>query len=166
MRRKAVESERGRVRGTLHRAALAVLAVSSPLALAALLWRGPAGAAVLAFVTASLPVALMALGAAGRVPDRRLAWLFGALLAVLGAASLGVLALSGRGADGSGFPPAAIVQVVGLWLIPLPLAALGYALTFDRAGLRRDDLAALRRLAAARGSVPPEREAPAPPARS
>lgn len=132
-----------------RRLALAVLAAASPLALLAFLVSGLfAGAAagrfadgVLAAFTAVVPVALMALGAfgGGSRRERGLGRVFLALGALLAAAALGVLALSGRSMV------AAVVQIAGLWLLPLPLATLGYALTFDRTGLSRDELDALRR---------------------
>jgi hypothetical protein len=138
-------------------AALVVLGAASPLALAVLvlpgLFPGASGDWLLAALTGALPVALMAIGAlhggpadrAGRVVGRILL----ALGALLAAASLGVLALSGRPPSPSlaGLPPAALFQLVGLWLLPLPLATLGYALTFDRAGVDPGALDALRRRA-------------------
>lgn len=96
---------------------------------------------MLAALTAVVPVALMALGAfaGGGRHARTLGRIFLLLGAVLAATALGVLALSGRSVL------AAVVQLAGLWLLPLPLATLGYALTFDRSGLTREDLDALRR---------------------
>lgn len=96
---------------------------------------------MLAALTAVVPVALMAIGAlgGGGGRERTLGWIFVGLGAVLAAAALGVLALSGRSTL------AAVVQIAGLWLLPLPLATLGYALTFDRTGLSRHELDTLRR---------------------
>lgn len=87
----------------------------------------------------------MALGAAGRRRLGAAAWALAALLAILAGAVAGILALA-RGSSGTlaGFPLAAVVQVVGLWLLPLPVATLAYALTFDRTGIDRRDLEELR----------------------
>jgi len=72
-----------------------------------------------------------------------------ALLVILELSVGAVLALSGGPQEGmaalGGLPWAAVVQIVGLWLLPLPLVALAYALTFDRSGIRPDDLESLRR---------------------
>jgi hypothetical protein len=136
------------------RAALAVLAVASPLTLAALLLPGAVSDLLLAALTGVLPAALMALGAgssSGPVSgpmSERWRWLFPGLGALLAAAAVSVLALSraaGEAGAATGLPPATVVQIVGLWLLPLPLATLGYALTFDRAGVRPEALDALRR---------------------
>ncbi len=127
--------------------ARAVLAASSALALAALLLSGAWTGWLLAALTGVIPVALMALGAAsGRAPlpgrSRALGPLLLVLAVLLAGSALAVTALSGRPGDG-GFPPALIAQLAGLWLLPLPLATVGYALTFDDAGLDPDALAAL-----------------------
>jgi hypothetical protein len=130
---------------------LTVLAAASPLVLGVLLLPGLLSDLLLAALTGVVPAALMALGAGS--PPRRWRWLFPALGLLLAAASVTVLLLS-RGATGepgppsvgaSGLPAAAIVQIVGLWLLPLPIATLGYALTFDRSGVSRAALEALRR---------------------
>lgn len=114
-----------------------------------------------ALATALLPVALMALGAAGRRPLGAARWALVALLAILAAAAAGVLALSGRGAGTvAGFPLAAVVQVAGLWLLPLPIATLAYALTFDRTGLAPRDLEELRARTGTGGSSRPSAEPP------
>lgn len=126
--------------------ALTVLAAACPLTLAALLLPGALSDLLLAALTGVVPAALMALGA-GSSPGR-FHWLFPTLGLLLAAAAVTVLLLSGRsaGAEGaSGLPAAAVVQIVGLWLLPLPLATLGYALTFDRAGVSREALGELRR---------------------
>jgi hypothetical protein len=143
--------------------ALAVLAAASPLTLAAQLLPGAVSDLLLAALTGVLPAALMALGAgsssgpvSGPMSDgpvsgpmsERWRWLFPGLGALLAAAAVSVLALSraaGEAGAATGLPPATVVQIVGLWLLPLPLATLGYALTFDRAGVRPEALDALRR---------------------
>jgi len=133
------------------RPALALVAAASFATLVALLLPGPAADWTFALATTLLPVALMALGARSRRGIGPARWALVVLFAVL-AVSVGViLALAGRPAGGPtvlGFPFAALVQVVGLWLLPLPLATLTYALTFDRAGLGPGELEALRERAA------------------
>jgi len=56
--------------------------------------------------------------------------------------------------DFLGLPLATAVQLYGLFLAPLFLVAFAYALTFDRFGLRRDELASLRRRFPRRGVDP------------
>jgi hypothetical protein len=54
-----------------------------------------------------------------------------------------MLLLRGRVLDGpwfGGLPLAAAIQLYGVWLAPLLLVALVYALTFDRFALRQEDL--------------------------
>jgi len=61
-----------------------------------------------------------------------------------------MLLLRGQVIDGpwfGGLPGAAAIQLYGLFLAPLLLVALTYALTFDRFGIREEDL---ERLAARR----------------
>lgn len=107
----------------------------------------------------------MALGAAGRRGLGAAGWCLAALFGVLAGAAAGVLALSGaeEAARFAGFPGAAVIQVVGLWLLPLPVAALGYALTFERTGIGRRDLEELRARAAAVGAREPSSDRPGHP---
>lgn len=141
----------------LRTGVLTFLSIASPALLVASLVPGRTPDWGLALLSAAFPVALMALGAARRTPapggPRRpgaLGWVLVALLVILEGAAIGVLALSGGAADGlgavrlAGLPVTTVIQVVGLWLLPLPLAALGYALTFERAGVTGEDLEHLR----------------------
>lgn len=134
----------------VRRVALVLLAGSSAAALVALLVPGPAADWAFALSSALLPISLMTLGAAGRRGLGAARWTLGALLGVLAAAAAAVLALSAApgGATVAGFPLAAVVQVVGFWLLPLPIATLGYALAFDRTGVTHRDLEELRARAA------------------
>lgn len=141
-------------RSRTERLALGFLAVGSPAVLAASLVPGRAATWAFALLAGAFPVALMALGAASRGRSGRPArgsgapaWVLVALLVVLEGTAAGILLLAGApaGAAGlAGLPLATVVQVAGLWLLPLPLAALGYALTFDRTGVTGEDLARLR----------------------
>lgn len=118
----------------LARATIALAAVAG---LVASLVGGSFAAAVFAAATVLIPVALIALGAArcGRL-GRPLAWVLAAVTLLLGA-SLAALFLV-RGAA------ATAVLFAGVWLVPLFLVGLGYALTFDRHGLTVEDLERLR----------------------
>ena len=90
----------------------------------------------------------IALGAQQR---GRLGPLFGplvALLLVLQACVVAMLWLRGQILEApwlGGLPLAAAVQVYGLFLTPLGLVSLAYAWTFERFGLRQEDLDDLRR---------------------
>lgn len=115
-----------------------------------LLVPGPVAATLFALGAVAFPVALIKLGTRrDGDSDRRLTSVLLVLLAILELSVVGVLALSGgSGAEttaAAGVPWASIVQIVGLWLLPLPVVALAYALTFDRSGVREDDLESLRR---------------------
>jgi len=71
-----------------------------------------------------------------------------ALLVFLEGCAVGMLLLRGQVLDGpwfGGLPAAAAVQLYGLWLVPLFLVALVYALTFDRFEMRQEDLDRLDR---------------------
>jgi hypothetical protein len=97
-----------------------------------------------------MPVALSALGAArrGRL-GRPLAVALAALLAILAGSFLVLFLLRGRLLDGpwiAGLPLAPAVLLGGIWLLPLALVGLAYALTFERHGLTEEDLARLRAL--------------------
>jgi hypothetical protein len=133
----------------VKRAALLFLGVSSPLLLASLLL-----GAVLPFILLSVafPVALMALGAAGATAPARPGldptWVALLLLLVLLEGSfLGMLALLGRAGPSAwrfGLPLAAVLQWVGLWLLPLLLIPAAYAWGFRRRGLTREGLERFR----------------------
>lgn len=139
----------GRASGLGSRLPL-ILAILSLLTLVCLLVPGRVSGSLFALLGVAFPAGLIALGASrhGRL-DRRVVLVLVLLLGILEASVAGVLVLSGDGAASAwtlfGLPAATLVQVAGLWLLPLPLVALAYAWTFDRAGVTREDLAALRR---------------------
>ena len=132
-----------------RRAALAFLAAASPalLILFAVPW-GPAEV-VFALLVMAYPVALIvvAIDRDGRLAGR---WLpLAVLLVFLELCTVGMLLLRGRVLDGpwlGGLPLAAAIQLYGVFLAPLLLVALAYALTFDRYELREQDLERYRRL--------------------
>ena len=142
---------------------LAALGVLSLLLVGSLLVPGALAGTLFALLGIAFPVGLMALGAVrrGRL-DRRVGLALVLLLALLESSAVGILALSGTGPPDApgrtgstgplGLPAATLIELAGLWLLPLPLVALAYAWTFDRSGVRSEDLAALRRRA-----VPPDR---------
>ena len=146
----------------MKRATLVLLALAAPVLLVVQLvprgWLGsgpgagpgaPPGIGAIAFALLSVlvPVALMGLGAArgGRLAPP-VAWILALLALVLEGAAVAVLALARASAPRlAGLPPAAVAALVGFWLLPLPLVALGYGLTFRRTGPTREDLRRLGR---------------------
>ncbi len=130
-----------------QRAALAFLAIASPIILLTFLAGTALGDVVFALLAAAFPVALAVLGAGRGRPGRLLVPL-AVLALILEACVVAMLVLRGRVPDApwlGGLPLAAAVQVYGLFLLPLALVSLAYAFTFERFGLRREDLEALRR---------------------
>jgi hypothetical protein len=125
--------------------ALVLLALATLAALAAFLG-APLGPWLAALGGATFPVALIALGAArrGGLGALRLPLV---LLWLLLAGGLGaVLALPGGGPDVAGLPLATALMI--FVLVPVPLLGLGllYAFSFDRLGVREEDLERMRRL--------------------
>ncbi len=131
------------------RAALAFLATASPVILLAFLVGSPAGDVAFALLAAAFPIALAALGAAGRRGGLGpLGAPLAGLLLYLVALVAAMLLLRGRIEDGPwflGLPLVTAIQVYGLFLAPLLYVAFLYALTFERFGIRREDLDELRR---------------------
>jgi len=132
-----------------RRSALVFLALASPVTLGLSLIPGPFPEWIFSILVVAFPIALIAV-AIGRPGARGLPLL--ALLIFLEACVIGMLVLRGRVLGATwvgGLPPAAAIQVYGLFLAPLIPVALFYALTFDRFELKQDDLDRLAR----RGSV-------------
>ena len=122
---------------------LAFLAVASPVML--LLFLGPWSWAdeIFALLVMGYPVALIvvAVGRRGTLGPLGVPLLF--LLIFLEACAIGMLALRGQVVDGpwfGGLPGAAAIQLYGLFLTPLLLVTLAYALTFDKFEMTDDDL--------------------------
>lgn len=131
-----------------RRAALFFLACSSPALLLAFATGTPAGDVAFALLGTAFPVALIALGAQRRGSLGPLLWPLVALLLILEAAFVVMLALRGGVLTSpwvGGLPLATAVQFYGLFLLPLVLVSLAYAWTFERFGLRQEDLDELRR---------------------
>lgn len=101
-----------------------------------------------AFLALLFPLALMVLGASrgGRLgPVLRPVLI---LAAILGATLFSMLVLHHRGDGASlvfGLPSGLVLLLLGFFLLPLIVVSWGYARTFDRWGLRDDDLRTLRR---------------------
>ena len=109
---------------------------------------GRASEVVFATLAVAFPVALAAVGASRRGRLGPLAVPLVALLVILEASVLAMLALRGRLEELPwlwGLPLPAAIELYGMWLLPLALVALAYALTFDSFTLRADDLERLRR---------------------
>jgi hypothetical protein len=91
---------------------------------------------------AALPVALIGLALTGTARSRgaggTLAVVLGLLFVLLEGAMIGVLATAGSSEAGGpwllGLPLPTALLLFGLCLVPLPVAALAYAWTFDRLG--------------------------------
>jgi hypothetical protein len=126
-----------------RRIALLFLALASPLILVLNFMPWPVAETLFAVLVMGYPVALIAMAVArqGRVGPLGLPLL--GLLILLEGCAVGMLLLRGRVLDGpwfGGLPLAAAIQLYGVWLAPLLLVALVYALTFDRFALRQEDL--------------------------
>jgi hypothetical protein len=108
---------------------------------------GPPGAAWLAaFGGATFPVALIALGAMRQGHLGGLGPPLAALWVLLAGGLAAILTLPGGGPDVGGLPLATALMI--FVLVPVPLLGLGllYALSFDRHGLREEDLERMRQL--------------------
>lgn len=131
----------------MQRLALVALTALSLLAVLLFLVDLPWSKVLFAGVAAVFPPTLMVIGAARRgrlglqlVP---IALLAATLLAVMA----GLFVYRGDGLDGrwwGGLPMAAAIQLYGLFLLPLAMSSLGYAVVFDHWGLSQEDLDDLR----------------------
>ena len=137
-----------------RRISLWFLAIASPVMLALFflpwVWVQP----VFAVLVMGYPVALIAVAAGHRDGLGPLAIPLLVLLLFLEACTVGMLLLRGHVLDGpwfGGLPLAAAIQLYGLFLTPLLLVALTYALTFDRFEMRDEDLDRLADLRRERG---------------
>jgi hypothetical protein len=131
-----------------RRISLLFLALASPLILVLFFMPWFWAEVLFAVLVMGYPVALIVVAVArkGRLGPLGLPLI--ALLIFLEACAVGMLALRGHVVDGpwfGGLPLAAAIQLYGLWLVPLLLVALAYALTFDRFELRQEDLDRLQR---------------------
>lgn len=126
---------------------MAALGPCSGLILVSFFLGEPVGTLLFALLAVAFPIGLIAVGAAkgGRLGP--LAWPLGLLLLVLEASMVGMIVLRGRLPElpwVGGLPLAAAIQLYGMWLLPLALVALAYALTFDSFTLTDEDLRLFR----------------------
>lgn len=95
----------------------------------------------------AFPVLLMVIGATGRHGLGPLRWIFALLWILLTGCLTGMVAFSGPQQPWLlGLPVSAAFLLAGIWLAPLALVCLGYALTFESYGVRGRDLRAIREL--------------------
>lgn len=141
-----------------HRLALLFLALASVALLAAYVIGGGWAVWTAAILAGLFPVALAMLGALrpggeerrGAAGWRRGPWAALAVLALLlGGGMAAMVATSGRPAGDGGLPTAGRWLIGALWLGPLVVSVLAYAITFRRSGLGDADLERVRRAAGA-----------------
>jgi hypothetical protein len=139
----------------MQRVVLAFVA-SAAAAILAVSWSGSAAAQwTFALLGVAFPPALVWIAVARRRPSLRLSLSVAVLFGLLEASTVAVLALRNPGGWDRwllGLPPAGLVFLLGLWLLPFVLTTWAHATTFDSAGLGPDDLDALRR----RHPAPPD----------
>lgn len=131
------------------RIALIFLALASPLVLICFLIGGAVAELCFTVLAMAYPVALIVLAVArdSGLGPLRLPLLI--LLLILEGSGAAMLVMRGGVMDGlwiGGLPAAAAVLLYGIWLLPLPLVAFAYALTFDHYGLPEDELQRLEAL--------------------
>lgn len=122
---------------------LLFLAVASPLMVALFLMPWEWAEVLFALLVMGYPVALIAIAVGRRGTLGPLRYPLLALLVFLELCVIGMLAFRGQVLDGpwfGGLPAAAAIQLYGVFLTPLLLVALAYALTFDRFEIREEDL--------------------------
>jgi hypothetical protein len=130
-----------------HRSALLLLAASAPLILVTFFLSSELGALLFTLLAVAFPVALIALGASrkGRLGPLTAPLLV--LLLILEGSALGMFLLRGRIMEVAwfgGLPLAAALEIYAMWILPLGLVALAYALTFESFNLTESDLRRIR----------------------
>ena len=132
-----------------RRIALLFLALASPLILVLFLLPWPFAEFTFAVLVTAYPIALIVLAVARKQGLGPLRLPLLGLLFFLEACVVGMLLFRGHVLDGpwfGGLPLAASIQLYGIWLAPLLLVVLAHALTFDRFGMREEDLERLKTL--------------------
>jgi hypothetical protein len=124
-----------------HRSALALLAAASVAALLAFCGGGTVGPWLAVLAGALFPVSLILLGAARW---GRLAVLILVVGIVLAAGLALAVFLPEGGPDVLGLPLGTALMIFVVVPVPLLLTCLAYAFTFDRLGLRQEDLDRVR----------------------
>jgi hypothetical protein len=139
-----------------RRLALSAVALFSVVIVACCVVGGSVAELGFAMVAMAFPVALMLLGVA-RGDGRRARAVIPILLllALLEACLAGMLIYRGQVVSGPwtlGLPVAAAIQIYGIFIAPLALVAVGYALTFGELAVDEKDLERLRRAGSGRSS--------------
>ncbi|HEV2851732.1 MAG TPA: hypothetical protein VHC97_02905 [Thermoanaerobaculia bacterium] len=127
-----------------YRIALALLALASAAALVAFCVGGPLGPWLAVLAGGLFPVSLIALGATRGGSLGRLKGPVLILGIVLAAGLALVVFLPEGGPDILGLPLGTALMIFVVVPLPLLLTCLAYALTFDRLGLRPEDLDRVR----------------------
>ena len=128
---------------------LAFLAIASPVMLVLFLMPWPFAEVLFALLVMGYPVALIIVAVARNGKLGHLGIPLTLLLVFLEACAIGMLFLRGHVTDApwfGGLPAAAAIQLYGLFLTPLLLVALTYALTFDRFEMKQEDLDRLEKI--------------------
>jgi hypothetical protein len=126
-----------------RRISLVFLAIASPVMLVLFFLPWGWAQAVFALLVMGYPVALIAIAVGRRDGLGPLGIPLLALLIFLEACAFGMLVLRGHVTDApwiGGLPLAAAIQLFGLFLTPLLLVALAYALAFDNFEMTEDNL--------------------------
>ena len=136
-------------RGGTQQLALFLIAALSAVLLVSMLVGGRVAGWFFGVAAMALPVALMALGALRRGKLGKVGPALVVLVLLLEGAFLGTLALAGKVLEAPrvlGLPSAAALFFAAIWLLPLVLVSLSYALTFEEQGISNADLERLREL--------------------
>lgn len=126
--------------------ALLFLTLAAPLVVLLFWLPLPAAGELFALLAVAFPVAIIVVGASRNGRLGPLVWPLVLLTVVLEAAVATMLWWRGQVAEGpwvAGLPISAAVMIYGLFLAPLLLVGLAYALTFSSFTLREEDLEAL-----------------------
>ncbi|MFL6193173.1 MAG: hypothetical protein ACJ75H_03300 [Thermoanaerobaculia bacterium] len=129
-----------------HRLAVVLLALAALAALLAFCAGGSPGAWLAALAGAAFPVALIVLGAARGGQLGGLTGPVVLLAVILGVGLPLAVFLPKGGPDVLGLPLGTALMIFVLVPVPLLLLGWAYAATFDRHGLREEDLERLRGL--------------------
>ncbi len=126
---------------------LAFLALASVVLLVTCVVPGQLGESLFAFLAVVFPLALIVLGASRGDRLGSVLWPVLFLAAIHAAALAGIFVLHHRVEETLifGLPAGFVLQILGFFVLPLGVALSGYAWTFDRWGLRDEELRALRR---------------------
>jgi len=114
----------------LRRIALGGLTLAATLTLLCCVVDTPWTPHVFAGAVVVFPIALMLLGASGR-GARGAMWTLGLVFVFLAASMVGLFWTRGTDTTILGLPAGLVLLVFGIFLVPLAVSTLGFALTFD-----------------------------------